>query len=342
MRIHHLRRQRLHSNVVKRWRRCCRSAIRSLMLIINRLRIGLIYGRTFGFARELSAIFEKPLRLNPLNFRPSVIDKRLPTKKIHIQDGAALAYYGLSLSGIEVKAAPLWMQARLFNIGQRPINNVVDTSNYVMFDIGQPNHAFDAHNLRHPTISIALSQDIKTKTPKKFTALDGVDYPIASQTILIYDGTPNVSADDGVNPTAAPQAKGQVVALGGIIGGSAASVQPDTRELFVESATFPRALIRRSIAALGLRTDAAQRFEKGQDPAQAEPALYRFAQLLKQNCPQLRVGQMCGAMPQPPRRSKIKYKSIFYTKTFGLCDERQTSTRNTDAPQLYCAIWSNR
>ena len=255
----------------------------------------------FGFARELSAIFHLPLHLNPLDLRPSRVEKNLFQKSIHVQKGAALAYYGLPLGGVQVQASPLWMQARLINIGQRPINNIVDTSNYVMYDVGQPNHAFDASQLKEKSISLVLNhQGLKCKS---FTTLDGEERRLSEQSILILDGSP----EKGISP----------IALGGVMGGLASRVQENTRELFVESATFPREQIRRMIKALGLRTDSAQRFEKGLDPSQASPALYRFAQLLKQSCPKLRVGQICGRNYDNVTQKKIPIHLAFIQSRLG-------------------------
>ena len=254
----------------------------------------------FGFARELSAIFHLPLRFDPLDLKPKKTEQTLPIKSINIAKGAALAYYGLSIGEVELKPTPLWMQARLINIGQGPINNIVDTSNYVMYDVGQPNHAFDARQLKEKSISVVLNnQDLKIES---FTTLDGEERKLPKESILILDG---------------PAEKKRAVALGGIMGGLASRVQDDTEELFVESATFPREYIRRSITALGLRTDSAQRFEKGQDPAQAAPALYRFAQLLKQSCPNLKIGPICGQMSVAPKKNKIVTDLAFIQSRLG-------------------------
>ena len=159
---------------------------------------------------------------------------------------------------------------------------------------------FDARQLKNKSISATLKNE-KLKI-ESFTALDGEERKLPPQSILILDGSPE---------------KGQAVALGGIMGGLASRVQPDTSELFVESATFPRELIRRSIRALDLRTDSAQRFEKGQDPAQAAPALYRFAQLLKQSCLDLKVGPLCGKTSVQPKKNQITVDLTFIQSRLG-------------------------
>ncbi len=253
----------------------------------------------FGFARELAAIFERQLRFNPLE-QSYPTDRKLPRRNIHIQKGAALAYFGLHASGIEVGRSPFWMQARLINVGQRPINNVVDASNYLMFESGQPNHAFDTRSLRGKSLSVALTS--KPASIPNFISLDGAKYSLQPGTVVISDG---------------PLSKKRIVALGGVIGGIDSGVKADTTQLFIESATFPRQHIRRAIVNLGLRTEAARRFEKGQDPAMAKPALFRLAQLLKMSCPALKVGVPTGAMPQRAARNRIRVGLDFLQKRLG-------------------------
>ena len=254
----------------------------------------------FGFARELSAIFHLPLKFDPLGLKPAMIEKDLSTKIINVKKNAALAYYGISLGGVQIQASPLWMQARLINIGHSPVNNVVDTSNYVMYDMGQPNHAFDSSELKEKSISVLLNGD--GLEVDSFTTLDGEERKLPSQSILILDGEPQ---------------KKCVVALGGLMGGLGSRVQNDTKELFVESATFPRERIRRMISALALRTDSAQRFEKGQDPLQAAPALYRFAQLLKQSCPKLKIGRISGKVYAGVKQKQISTSLEFIQSRLG-------------------------
>ncbi|MCR9142767.1 MAG: phenylalanine--tRNA ligase subunit beta [bacterium] len=273
----------------------------------------------FGFAREIAAIYGKKLKYDPIVKRAKrqpKSDAKLPAKKIVIQDGAALAYYGRALAGVKIGPAPLYMQARLINVGQRPINNIVDASNYVMLELGQPNHTFDAKTLKSDTVTVALANPskkpaqnkAKADTPykcKSFTTLDGQQRDVPSDSILILDGPV------GAKATPVP------VALGGIMGGESSGVADDTDALFLESATFPRERIRPAIARVGLRTDSAQRFEKGQDPAKAKPAIDRLAELIAETCPDLRQGKTTGASPQKERRNKITVALSFLRARLG-------------------------
>ncbi len=254
----------------------------------------------YGFARELSAIFNRPLKFNPLATPEIAAAPGLPSKKIVIEPGAAYAYFGQHVRGVRVGPSPAWLRARLWNVGQRPINNVVDATNYLMFEIGQPNHAFDARELKSDTIGVATAEQQNIKT---FTTLDGVAREIPPHAIMILDGA---------DPRATP------LALGGIMGGLASGVREDTNELFLESATFPREKIRFALAKLQLRTESAIRFEKGQDPAQAQIALHRLVDLLALTCPDLAVGKIAGKAPVGAKRNVIKIPAGFIPRRLGV------------------------
>lgn len=223
----------------------------------------------FGFALELSAILKRKIHFNPLKeFKKIKQDPNLPSKKIKIKNNSALAYNGIVCTNIEVKSSPLWLKILLTGIGQKTINNVVDISNYIMYDLGQPNHAFDLKDLKSDKVICDVAPE-----DFDFTALDEQTYRIPKGSIIIYDDK-------------------KPVALGGIIGGLHSSIKEDTREIFIESATFPRELIRKTISTTGIRTESARRFEKGLDPAKSKVAIFRFIELLKETCPHLKVGTL--------------------------------------------------
>ncbi|MBX7057755.1 MAG: phenylalanine--tRNA ligase subunit beta [Leptospirales bacterium] len=257
----------------------------------------------FGFAREIAALFHKPLRFDPLAAqkpkRPTASSKS-GVKRIEIEEGAAHAYFGMYVDGVSVKPSPFWMQARLLAVGQKPINNVVDASNYAMFELGQPNHAFDASLLRNDSVLVASAS--RARDLKNFTALDGVERALPPEAIIIFDGKASAKT---------------AVAIGGIIGGLHSGIAPQTTRLFLESACFPRERIRAAISALALRTDSAQRFEKGQDPSKAAPALGRIVELLRHSCPDLQPGALSGAGPQKERRNRIRLRLSFLQARLG-------------------------
>lgn len=249
----------------------------------------------FGFALELSAILNKKIHYNPLKqIKKFKEDISLPKKEIIIQNGSALAYHGIVCTNLVVQDSPLWMRILLNSINQKCINNIVDISNFVMYELGQPNHAFDLRNLRSNTILCDLS-----KKEFLFKALDNVEYTVPVNSIVIYDNkTP--------------------VALGGIIGGENSSIKKDTTEIFIESATFPRSFIRKTISITGIRTESAKRFEKGLDPARSRIAIYRFLELLKKNQPNIKIGKLVSKFTVPEKKeNKILTSVDFIQKKLG-------------------------
>ncbi len=208
----------------------------------------------FGFAREIAALLGKPLKKNPeeATFK-TVASSSLP--KIEIEKQSAITYCGAEILGFKVAPSPIARQMRLLSIGQKPISNIVDLSNYVLFEIGQPNHAFDRDKISGP-VRVSYS-----KANEKIALLDGTEHTLPENLILIRDGE-------------------KAVALAGVMGGAGSSTTTATAKLFLESATFPRSEIRRTVAKTGIRSDSSQRFEKAQNPAKAKAAIYRFAELL--------------------------------------------------------------
>jgi phenylalanyl-tRNA synthetase beta chain len=220
----------------------------------------------YGIARELAAIYRRPLRplCAPLEF-PSTG----PRIEVEIADRAACPrYLGLCLDGVRSARSPDWLRWQLAAVGQRSIDLLVDLTNFVMFDLGQPMHAFDRAFLHGGPIGVRFARE-----GERMTTLDGIERPLAPTDLLIT-------------------ARDEPVALAGVMGGAGTMVAPGTSELFLESANFHAATIRRTSTRLGLRTDASTRFEKAQDPAQAELAVHRFVGLLQELCP--------GARPAGP------------------------------------------
>lgn len=257
----------------------------------------------FGFAREISAVYKKKLKFNPLEAKVKVKPAKL-SKKIKIESGSALAYFGAVCENVQVTPTPLWMRLRLAAVGQKSINNVVDVSNYAMLELAQPNHLFDLSTLKESTVSVALNQ---THGVKSFKTLDGESRNIPDNTILIFDGE-NKGA--------------RAVALGGIMGGEDSAIQPTTQAIFIESATFPRELIRRSLKRIDLRTDSAMRFEKGQDPAKAKPTITRIVSLLQETNPAIAMGPITGTSV-PATKSKIKATLAFLQTRLGFAVSRK-------------------
>ena len=207
-----------------------------------------------GLAGEVAAIFERELK--PLDVSlPELGDgKAFP---VRVDDAACTRYVGLAIDGAKQEASPEWLRFLLLAVGQRPLDLLVDLSNFVMLDLGQPNHAFDRSGLSEHGIVVRRAADCE-----KMITLDEVERDLSKADLLITDGT-------------------RPVALAGIMGGLDSKVEGDTSQLLLEVATFAPAVIRRTSSRLGLRSDSSARFEKNLDPLLPVAAAGHFARLLK-------------------------------------------------------------
>lgn len=218
----------------------------------------------FGVARDLRAgLVQKENNTNFEIITPSVsnfkVDKR--TLKIDISveaDKLAPRYCGVTISGIEVKPSPSWLQNRLKAIGLTPKNNVVDVTNYVLHELGQPLHAFDAAKIKGNKVVVKT-----VKAGTKFTTLDDVERTLDAEDLMIC------------------HAEGPMC-IAGVFGGKDSGVTETTSSIFLESAYFNPVSIRKSAKRHALNTDASFRFERGIDPTITEYALKRAALLIQE------------------------------------------------------------
>ena len=218
----------------------------------------------YGFARELAAIYGKKLAALPAAVTLPTAGKSLPIR-IEDADGCP-RYLGLVIEGATIAPSPAWLARLLRAVGLRPINNVVDVTNFVMLDLGQPLHAFDLGTLAADGIVVRRARNGET-----MKTLDGQPRSLVGGDLLITSG-------------------GKPVAIAGVMGGEESGVTANTKTLFLEAAAFHATSIRRTSTRLALRTDASTRYEKALDPAFAEQGAYRFLDLLQQVCPGARAG----------------------------------------------------
>ncbi|MCS7237113.1 MAG: phenylalanine--tRNA ligase subunit beta [Thermoguttaceae bacterium] len=209
----------------------------------------------YGFARELAAILERPLR--PLPMADLSAFDHLPAIPLRVEDLEDCPCYGcLMLEFPAADPAPLIIQRRLHAVGQRTFNLAVDLTNYILWEIAQPMHAFDGELVQ--MIRVAHAGNVTT-----FVTLDGQERKLLPDDLLIWDDK-------------------QPVALAGIMGGLATEVRPTTRKVLLESANFKASRIRKTSVRLDLRTESAQRFEKSQPPIIVKWGVARFVHLLRE------------------------------------------------------------
>jgi len=209
-----------------------------------------------GIAREVAAITGKEIKIPTSEIQESTEDIKGITSVKIIDSDLCPRYTARMIKDVQIGPSPVWMKTRLEAVGLRSINNVVDVTNFVMLEMGQPLHSFDFRFLEEGRIVVR-----KSVQDEEFVSLDGKARKLEADTLLICDG---------VKP----------VAIGGIMGGLNSEVKDDTQVVFLESAYFNPSSIRRSARRLAMPTDAAFRFERGIDPEGVLAALNRAAQLI--------------------------------------------------------------
>jgi phenylalanyl-tRNA synthetase beta chain len=242
------------------------------------IEIGLTPNRTdafshIGVARDLAAALSfrqnTDFRLNLPDLK-SQISNLKSDFSVEVENTTACPQYlGIVLQHITVAESPDWLKNRLKAIGQKPINNIVDITNYVLHEYGQPLHAFDLNEIKGNKIVV---KNLPAKT--KFTALDNSVIELHEEDLMICDGESNG------------------MCIGGVYGGATSGVKNSTTAIFLESAYFDPKTIRRTSTRHGLRTEAAIHFEKGVDPNATRAALLRAAQLITE----LANGQIASAV----------------------------------------------
>ncbi len=235
----------------------------------------------YGIAREIAAILR--LTMKPYLVRSSE-QSSADSREIPIAIGDSKAcprYSAIVLEGVGTQPAPLWMQLRIGHVGQRPISGLVDLTNYIMMDLGQPMHAFDAGKVSQIEVDWAAEGE-------KFKTLDGVERVLTKTDLMI-------------------KSKGRSVALAGVMGGLETEVSDTTKSLLLESANFNGATIRRTATRLGLRTDASARFEKSLDPTNTVLGIQRFVQLARAMFPSMKIAsRLSDAHPSPAKPVHVR------------------------------------
>jgi phenylalanyl-tRNA synthetase beta chain len=229
----------------------------------------------YGLAREVAAIYRLPVRSLQPKLKESG-DKAAGVTRVEIETPDLCGRYTARvLRGVKVQPSPDWLRQRLEAIGQNSINNVVDVTNYVMFELGQPLHAFDFAKLAEQRIVVR-----RARAGEKMRTLDGVERKLPKDTCVIADAS-------------------RAVGIAGVMGGAESEIGLTSRDILLEAAWFDPIAVRRASKALGLRTEASYRFERGADPEMAEMASRRAAELIQE----LGGGEsLAGVVDVYPRR----------------------------------------
>ncbi|EJP6473282.1 phenylalanine--tRNA ligase subunit beta [Clostridium botulinum] len=211
-----------------------------------------------GIARETAATLNKKYTIPVVEFSPKCSENIEDYLKVEVKDNLCRRYMARGVKNVRIEQSPGWMQERLLEAGVRPINNVVDITNFVMLELGQPMHAFDRTEIKTNTIVVE-----RAKEGEKFATLDETERELDTDTLNIKDGD-------------------RTVAIAGIMGGLNSEVKEDTKEIILECANFDGTNIRISSKKLGLRTEASSRFEKDLDPNLVALAMDRACKLIQE------------------------------------------------------------
>lgn len=256
------------------------------------LHIGLTPNRIdaashIGVAREVAALYAARQKKDVKVCFPSVptipVDGTCPVQ-IEIQDvDLCRRYAGVVLENVQVGESPAWLKQRLESIGVRPINNVVDITNFVMMECGQPLHAFDADQIEGQKIVVRLSDEGST-----FTTLDEVERKLTGKELMICDAK-------------------KPMCIAGVFGGMHSGISDSTKRVFIESAWFDPVSVRKTGRHHGLHTDASFRFERGADPEMTLWALQRAAELMMEICDAQIKGGITDTQPASFTPTEIEF-----------------------------------
>jgi phenylalanyl-tRNA synthetase beta chain len=249
-----------------------------------------------GVARELAAGLDRPLKRD---FMPSFTGTANPPGrelvKVAIEDPDLCSrYIGGVIKGVKVGPSPDWLQRRLRACGVRPINNIVDITNYVLLEYAQPLHAFDLAKLKGPEIQVRRARD-----GEKLLCLDGIERQLGSSMLVIADAE-------------------RPVALAGIIGGEETAVSTSTADILLEAATFSGPNIRQTSRAIGLRTEASARFERGLPPELALAGARRAASLIAELAGGTVHREWPDVYPRPQEPVRVRLKPWVVDEVLGV------------------------
>lgn len=260
------------------------------------MEIGLTPNRTdafshYGVARDLAAALENMEGIERTSFSlkfpeiPQIEKSTSSSVKIEVENNEDCARYaGAVMTGVKIEPSPKWLQERLSVIGLRPINNVVDITNFIQHEMGQPLHAFDLNKIEGQKVVVR-----RAKEGEEFISLDNVTRKLYADDLMICDAQ-------------------KPMCIAGVFGGADSGVSDDSTSIFIESAYFNSVVVRKTAKRHALHTDASFRFERGADPMMAIPALQRAVQMISE----IAGGKLEGGY-QDVYPSEIQKKQVVFT-----------------------------
>jgi phenylalanyl-tRNA synthetase beta chain len=247
-----------------------------------------------GLARELGSLLNRPLKEPPA---PIQVSKAFETKKtieLDVKDAKLCPRYsGRIIRGVKVGPSPAWLKQRLEALGMNSINNVVDVTNFVMIDLGQPLHAFDVSQIKGAKILVD-----KAKPGEEFKTFDGTTVKLTGDELTIRDAE-------------------RAVCIAGVVGSTNSGVSDTTVDLFIESAQFAMDSVRKTSRRFGLQTDSAYRFSRGTDPSGVVRALERACSLIQQLAGGEVASDHWDIYPSPVKKPEILVRAEYVSERLG-------------------------
>ncbi len=284
----------------------------------------------YGMAREFAAFLGKKLKdfvaknpnppKNGAKVKVTVASKVAPTPRRGVQPVASprlglgdilKRFMAVIITDVRVEESPTWIKNRLMAVGMRPVNNIVDITNYVMLELGQPMHAFDRRTVENDHLSVRFA-----KPGEVITTLDHKPRQLSPEDALVTNGE-------------------KALGIAGVMGGANSEITPQTTEIILEAATWNPIMIRKTAQRHGLRTDAAQRFEKSLDPEFNGIAFHRACELIRKICPDAKMaGPVTDFYPQKAKPISVLLETARVSKKIGVELSEAEMTKHLKALQF--------
>lgn len=252
-----------------------------------------------GLAREVAVFSDAKLISQKSKVESQKLDSNTKLAVEILDSKACLRYVGRVVEGIDGRESPVWLKEALEAVGQRSINAIVDVTNFVMLELGQPMHAFDADKLFRESDGGVKLIVRNSEKGEKIETLDGKDIMLPVDTLVIADNA-------------------RALAIAGVKGGAHAGVGEKANTIVLESATFDSALVRKASASVNIRTDSSRRFEHNRAPEIAPLAMERATELLLEIFPEAKAGEIVDVYPRPANQYRVSMSSNDIARILGI------------------------
>lgn len=254
-----------------------------------------------GIAREIAGLLKLPFKEN--NFEEKEIQSESTDLEINVQSPLCRRYMGRIIKNVKVGPSPVWLKEKIESIGQRSINNIVDLSNFIMFDLGQPIHTFDLDKLESPKLIIRNANEGENIELLGFEKTG----EITKERNAILSSSELVIADEK-----------DALVIAGVKGGKKAEVDKDTQNIIIEVANFDPVAIRKTAGKYNIKTDASKRYENEISPELCKDAMEKISYYITLICEDAKVEEVVDIYNQKPEYKKVTFDSDYISKVLGI------------------------